>query len=66
MSQNSLQDEQTIKETEVCTCECHVEGMMVMHCMPCCNYTYEKYLNEDGTLNPVKWGQTLRRSYEQN
>ena len=34
----------------ICTCECHKVGLDVMHCMPCCGFTYQKYINEDGSL----------------
>lgn len=35
----------------ICRCHCHVKGSAVMHFMPCCRFTYEKYLNEDGSID---------------
>ena len=34
-----------LKETAICTCDCHKQ-VGVMHCMPCCDITYEQYFNE--------------------
>lgn len=34
-----------------CECSCHVKGTVVLHFMECCAYTYEKYLNKDGTID---------------
>ena len=31
----------------ICTCECHVRGMAVMHCVPCCEHCYEKFASVD-------------------
>jgi hypothetical protein len=28
----------------LCKCECHVKGMNVMHCFPCCERCYMEYL----------------------
>lgn len=33
-----------MKSNKICTCDCHVQGDNVMHFMPCCEHTYEKYL----------------------
>lgn len=30
------------KVSEPCDCECHTPGICVMHCMPCCDFTYQK------------------------
>lgn len=30
---------------------CHTKGAFVSHIMPCCDYTYEHYINLDGTLD---------------
>ena len=34
----------------ICRCECHNEGIQVMHCIPCCDFTYQKYQTSDGKL----------------
>ena len=35
----------------MCKCKCHIKGTRIIHCISCCNLTYQKYLNEDGTLD---------------
>lgn len=36
-------EEQSEKEKAIrkCGCICHQPGSMVMHCAPCCEYTYQ-------------------------
>jgi hypothetical protein len=46
---------------EVCTCDCHIEGHNVMHCMPCCDFTYEKYITEDNRIIADKLSALLIR-----
>ncbi len=36
---------------EICTCECHKKGFSVLHMTSCCDLTYEKYINEDGSID---------------
>lgn len=36
---------------EICTCECHKKGSNILHMTSCCDFTYEKYINEDGTID---------------
>lgn len=36
---------------KICKCRCHTKDMKVMHFRACCNYTYEKYLNTDGSFD---------------
>lgn len=36
---------------KICSCECHIKGNNTMHCFPCCDLTYFKYINEDGTID---------------
>lgn len=40
-----------IKEKDICKCECHMIDVEAMHFMACCQYTYEKYINIDGTID---------------
>jgi len=37
-----------------CECECHrdrPDGCAVIHFIDCCEFCYEKYINEDGTID---------------
>lgn len=43
------------QEKEICSCPCHKEGFSIMHCMPCCDFTYNTYINEDGTFNEERY-----------
>jgi hypothetical protein len=40
-----------VNPNELCKCGCHIKGVVMMHCMPCCDLTYEKYINTDGSLD---------------
>lgn len=40
----------SFNDEEICSCECHIKGTMIMHCFPCCN-TSVQYINQDGTLD---------------
>jgi len=44
-------DDETEKPWDECRCECHNRGTRIIHCMPCCSKTYQKYLDEKG--NPI-------------
>jgi len=44
-----------VEGKEICTCDCHKEGISIMHCFPCCDYTYVKYIKEDGTIDFTKY-----------
>jgi hypothetical protein len=44
-----------MNEDKICTCICHKEGYNVMHCMPCCKYTYEKYIKSNGEIDMDKY-----------
>jgi len=35
---------------EICTCVCH-RNKGTMHIIPCCNLTYEQYINTDGIID---------------
>jgi len=43
------------KITDICTCECHQEDMDVMHCCPCCDLTYIKYISPNGKIQINKY-----------
>ena len=40
-----------IDKDKVCTCDCHKKGFDVMHMMACCEHTYKKYINDDGSID---------------
>lgn len=42
-------------EKKVCSCTCHQDGWTSMHFMACCNFTYDKYINEDGTFDKKRY-----------
>lgn len=47
---------------EICKCFCHVKGMSVMHCMPCCNLTYKKYINPDFTIDMDAYNKCVKEA----
>ena len=36
---------------KICTCMCHQKGIQMMHFMGCCDFTYEQYINKDGSID---------------
>jgi len=36
------------KSINTCDCACHREGLVVMHCFPCCNLTGVQFLKTNG------------------
>jgi len=40
-----------MSDKKICTCDCHKKGNAVMHFAACCDLTYEKYINEDGSID---------------
>ena len=51
----------TFKDKEICDCECHVKGTIIMHCFPCCELCYEKYINEDGTIDAKTYAELNKK-----
>lgn len=39
----------------ICMCRCHRKGSHIMHFLPCCQHTYEKYLTENGEFDKVAY-----------
>ena len=42
------------KGTDLCKCLCHkknMEKVRVVHRMPCCEHAYEKYIENDGSID---------------
>ena len=46
---------------DICECECHTKGLSVMHCVPCCEFTYGKYIDNEGEIDYVEYGKLLRQ-----
>ena len=40
-----------MENKEICTCECHIKGVTMMHIQPCCEHTYKQYINKDRTID---------------
>jgi hypothetical protein len=55
-----------VEGKEICTCDCHKEGISIMHCFPCCDYTYVKYIKEDGTIDFTKYNKLKGNSTRMN
>lgn len=36
---------------KTCECTCHKDATSVMHLFPCCEFTYEKYISEEGVVD---------------
>jgi hypothetical protein len=53
---------ETVLNDNVCKCLCHEKGAEVMHFMPCCEYTYGKYINEDGSIDEIEYTK-VKESY---
>lgn len=34
-----------------CTCCCHADGLTVLHCFPCCDLCYEKFVLGGGEVD---------------
>lgn len=49
----------------ICNCTCHVEGIELMHCMPCCQLTYHNYLDNEMNLEEDKLYDLLKNLYEE-
>jgi len=39
------------KKENICMCMCHRKGFSMMHIRACCEFTYEQYINEDGSVD---------------
>jgi hypothetical protein len=49
--------EVTVKETEICECNCHKENER--HFGPWCDYTHSLYINKDGTINHNQYAEAV-------
>jgi hypothetical protein len=47
-----------------CTCDCHQDGVKVRHCEPCCEVTYEKFIDKDGKVDLIRFNNKLKESRE--
>jgi len=55
------------KKENICMCMCHRKGVTIMHIMPCCEFTYEQYINDDGSVdfeiyNKLKNGESSKKT----
>lgn len=50
-----------MNEILICDCECHVHGQSCMHFMACCELTYEKYINADGSFDKDAFGTSFKK-----
>ena len=41
---------------KICDCECHKHGHAIRHFMECCDFTYMKYIDENGNIDEFKEG----------
>ena len=48
--------------TDICTCTCHQKGGVVMHMMACCEFTYEQYINDDGSIDMKFYNDLKKKS----
>ena len=44
----------------ICTCICHKKGVTVLHSLACCNFTYQQYINKDGTIDYEIYNKLLK------
>lgn len=51
------------EKTKICTCECHREGVNIMHMMACCQFCYDTYLTLKGEIIEEKLNKIMRESY---
>ena len=54
------------KINDICKCNCHVKGDDVLHMMPCCDYTYEKYINRDGSIDYEEYEKIVKAYKNKN
>lgn len=47
---------------KICKCICHQEGVDILHCSPCCNYTYQKYIDKDGKIDINKYNKLINEN----
>lgn len=49
------------KGYNICNCDCHIKGKSIIHSMDCCDLTYEKYLNQDKSLNKEELKEIIKK-----
>lgn len=52
-----------LQQERICHCNCHKEGLVVMHCFPCCDFCGETYLNFDGSLKYNPYDKKSKEDY---
>ena len=53
------------EEQSICTCVCHRKDIQIMHCFPCCDLTYQTYLDEKGKVIPKQLSKLLKQHAKQ-
>lgn len=43
---------------------CHYDGFGVRHCRPCCEFTYEKYIDKDGNIDMNRYNKLKNEKSE--
>ena len=51
-----------IVEQKICNCECHNEGVRIMHFMACCDLCYETYRTQDGEFDLGLYGAAFKEA----
>jgi hypothetical protein len=49
--QNKESNKYNFKISDICDCDCHKEGLMIMHSFPCCDLCDEKYISKNGKIH---------------
>lgn len=49
------------KQTIICECNCHQDGVNLLHVAPCCRLTYEKCIDKDGKIDIMRWADAFKR-----
>lgn len=52
----------SFSDTKICSCECHKQCEMVRHMLPCCQFTYVKYISSDGIIDTKKYEDLVKNT----
>jgi hypothetical protein len=53
------------KSERICNCPCHIDGAHVLHCVACCDLSYEKYINKSGDIDMERYSK-LKQDTKEN
>lgn len=48
---------------EPCMCDCHWDGKGVLHCFPCCDLCYQKFISKDGVVDQLRLNKLIQEAY---